>query len=162
VADPTRLYIESTIPSYVAARPAKDLLQAARQRLARRWWHQDSQGHQLYISELVLQEIGKGDSEQSAARLELVRSLPILEANDATNLLARKLLASNLVPATAGADAVHIAVATVHRMDFLLTWNCRHIANGTIRGRLRSMALSEGYALPEIVTPEELVEKPDG
>ena len=152
-----RIYIESTIPSYVVARPARDLLQAARQQLTRDWWESKRNQHELFTSQIVLDEIAAGEAEMAQQRLNLMVELTVLDLIDAAEELGDCFLQSGVMPAKADADAAHIALATVHRMDILVTWNCRHIANATIVGQLRRLALSEGFTLPEIATPEELL-----
>lgn len=153
-----RIYIESTIPSYVVARPARDLLQAARQQLAKDWWEFERQKHELFSSQVVLDEIAFGEEEMAERRLETMRGIPLLRVSDEVKELASIILASRLLPATADRDATHIALASVYEMDMLLTWNSRHIANATIRQRLRKLVESAGFALPVICTPEELME----
>ncbi len=152
-----RIYIESTIPSYVVARPARDLLQAARQQLTRDWWELKREQHELFTSQVVLDEIAAGEREMAQRRLELVAKLTLLVSTPGIESLAAAVLQSGLVPANADGDAAHIALATVHEMDILLTWNCRHIANATIVGRLRRLVEKQGYTLPEIYTPEEFL-----
>jgi len=152
-----RLYIESTIPSYVVARPARDLLQAARQQLTRDWWDLQREKHELFTSQIVLDEIAAGEREMAQRRLDLIAGLPVLELTPDAETLAEHVLRSGLLPATADGDAAHIALATVHKLDILLTWNCRHIANAAIVGRLRRLVEKQGHMLPEIYTPEELL-----
>ena len=152
-----RVYIESTIPSYVVARPARDLLQAARQQLTRDWWDLKRERHALFTSQVVLDEIAAGEPEMARRRLELIAGLMVLDLTDVAESLAGQILQSGLLPARADSDAAHIALATVHRMDILLTWNCRHIANAAIEGRLRRQVQAQGYDLPAICTPEELL-----
>ena len=152
-----RIYIESTIPSYVVARPARDLLQAARQQLTRDWWDLQREKHELFTSQIVLDEIAAGEREMAQRRLELMAGLIMLDLTPAAETLAERVLHSGLLPATADGDAAHIALATVHKLDILLTWNCRHIANAAIVGRLRRMMEAQGHTLPEIYTPEELL-----
>jgi len=152
-----RIYIESTIPSYVVARPARDLLQAARQQLTRDWWDLKRAKHELFTSQVVLDEITEGEAVMARQRLKLLRGLPLLEPARAANELGREILHSGLLPAWADGDAAHIALATVHEMDILLTWNCRHIANVAIQQRLRRLAEQGGYTLPSLATPEELM-----
>jgi hypothetical protein len=152
-----RVYIESTIPSYVVARPARDLLQAARQQLAKDWWDLKRHEHELFISQVVLDEIASGEREMAQRRLALVASLTMLDLSTDAETLAESILRSGLLPAKADGDAAHIALATVHEMDILLTWNCRHIANAAIVGPLRRLVEGQGYTLPEIYTPEELL-----
>jgi hypothetical protein len=152
-----RIYIESTIPSYVVARPARDLLQAARQQLTRDWWDLQRANHELFTSQVVLDEIAGGERAMAEQRLTLVAGLALLRSTPGIEALAVDVLNSGLLPATADGDAAHIALATAYGMDILLTWNCRHIANAAIVGRLRRLTAERGYTLPEIYTPEELL-----
>ena len=152
-----RIYVESTIPSYVVARPARDLLQAARQQLTRDWWDSKRQEHELFTSQVVLDEVAAGEPAMAQSRLALLAGLAILDLTPAAEALADRVLHSGLLPVTADGDAAHIALATVHEMDMLLTWNCRHIANAATVGRLRRLVQAQGCTLPEIYTPEELL-----
>jgi hypothetical protein len=152
-----RIYIESTIPSYVVARPARDLLQAARQQLTRDWWDVHRDKHELFTSQIVLDEIGAGEAGMAQRRLDLVAGLTMLDLTATAESLADQIVRSGLLPASAVGDAAHIALATAHKLDILLTWNCRHIANAAIVGRLRRMMEIQGHRLPEIHTPEELL-----
>ena len=153
-----RIYIESTIPSYVVARPARDLLQAARQQTTKDWWELKRHDHELFISQVVLDEIGFGEPAMAQLRLESLQVIPLLQVTDETKELARKILTSGLLPATADRDSTHIALASAYKMDILLSWNCRHIANATIQARLRRLVESAGFELPVICTPDELME----
>lgn len=152
------IYIESTIPSYIVARPARDILQAARQQLTRDWWELKRHGHELFTSQVVLDEITFGDQEMARLRLELVQRIPLLDLTEGVGAFAQKVLDAGVLPPQADRDAAHIALATVHQMEFLLSWNCRHIANASIQPRLRRLAESENFNLPVICTPEELME----
>jgi len=156
-----RIYIESTIPSYVVARPARDLIQAARQQLTRDWWDSQRKKHELFGSQIVLDEIAFGEPVMAGLRLELMRDFPLLQVTDEVKEFARKVLSSGLLPQTADRDAAHISLASAHEMDILLSWNCRHIANAAIQARLRRLADEYGYTLPVICTPEELMEGND-
>jgi len=151
-------YIESTIPSYVVARPARDLLQAARQQLTRDWWDSQREKHELFTSQVVLDEIAFGEKAMAQLRLETLPAVPLLQVTDAVKELARKVLTSGLLPATLDRDATHIALASAYEMDILLSWNCRHIANAAIQTRLRRLVEAAGFTLPVICTPEELME----
>ena len=153
-----RVYIESTIPSYVVARPARDLLQAARQQLTRDWWDLKREKHDLFTSQVALDEIASGDSEVARQRLELVAQIRLLDLSDDAKALTKDILRSGVLPADADRDAAHIALATVHEVDMLLSWNCRHIANASIQPRLRKLTDAAGFPLPVICTPEELLE----
>jgi hypothetical protein len=153
-----RIYIESTIPSYVVARPARDLLQAARQQLTIDWWDTKRGGHELFTSQIVIDEISAGEAAMAKERLAVVGGITIVRVTDEAESLTEGILASGILPPKADRDAAHIALATIHEMDILLTWNCRHIANAMIQARLRSLADAAGFMLPVICTPEELLE----
>jgi hypothetical protein len=155
-----RVYIESTIPSYVVARPARDLLQAARQQITCDWWEAQRERHELFTSQVVLDEIAEGEPLMAKRRLDLMSEIAVLDLSVQAELLAAGILTSGLVPSNADGDAAHIALATVHKMDILLTWNCRHIANAAIVGRLRRLVAGQGFTLPEICTPEEFTGDP--
>ena len=152
-----RIYIESTIPSYVTARPAHNLLQAARQQLTKDWWDLKRGQHEVFTSQVTLDEIAGGEPAMAQRRLELMADVPVLDLTPDAHTLTQQVLDSGLLPATADSDAAHIALATVHKMDILLTWNCRHIANGAIQVRLRRLVQSLGYELPAICTLDELI-----
>jgi predicted nucleic acid-binding protein len=156
-----RVYIESTIPSYVVARPARDLFQAARQQLTKDWWDLKRHDHELFTSQVVLDEIAFGEPAMAQLRLETLQAIPLLQVTDGIKELARKVQHSGLLPITADRDAVHIALASAYNLDILLSWNCRHIANAAIQSRLRRLVESAGFELPVICTPEELMENDD-
>jgi hypothetical protein len=153
-----RIYIESTIPSYVVARPARDLLQAARQQLTKDWWDLKRATHELFTSQVVLDEITSGEAAMARQRLTVMAGITLLRSTDEAETLTQRILDSGLLPPDADRDAAHIALATVHEMDILLSWNCRHIANAMIQARLRRLADDAGFTLPVLCTPEELLE----
>lgn len=150
-------YIETSVPSYYVARPSTNLLQAARQAATRSWWDGGCSGLDLYTSTEALDEAGRGDPQMAAARIQLMQGVPRLAINRRVGSFATRLIARGLIPATAGSDAIHISVASVHELDFLVTWNFRHIANPFIRSRLSAEAEAFGVRLPVICTPEELL-----
>ncbi|MEM8994919.1 MAG: type II toxin-antitoxin system VapC family toxin [Acidobacteriota bacterium] len=151
------VYIETTVISYLAARPSRDLVVAANQQLTREWWSEQSEKYSVFASQWVLQEAAAGDASVAARRLELLSGCEIL-ATPATALqLAEAILASGAVPQKASEDAFHLAVATVNGMDYLLSWNCRHIVNANIQKRLARACAEVGYELPIICTPQALV-----
>ena len=151
------VYLETTIPSLLTARTSRDVLIAGQQQATRDWWHGRRQRYQLFISGLVLAESRRGDATAAKARDAVLTACKVLEYTDAAQVLARKILTTHLLPAKAAVDAAHIAVAAVHQMDFLLTWNCRHIANATLVDKVRAVCASAGYAPPVICTPFELM-----
>ena len=151
-----RIYIESTIPSYLVARPARDLLQAARQQTSKDWWDLKRHNHELFTSQIVLNEIASGEAEMAKQRLATLAGIPVLLGNEEAEKLTLQILGSGLLPAAADRDAAHIALATTYEMDILLSWNCRHITNASIQARLRKLAAKSGLTLPVLCTPDEL------
>ena len=151
------VYIETSILGYLTARATKNLIIAANIEVTRDWWELRRSNFKLYISQVVLDEIGEGDSEIAAQRLEILRDFPLLELNQAVRDLAGQFLARSNLPPKAADDAVHIATATVYGLDYLLTWNCKHIANAQIQRKLAEISLDFGYQLPIICTPYELL-----
>jgi len=149
------IFIETTIPSYYVARPSRDVVHAARQQLTIAWWTHKRKEFDLYSSELVLTELSRGDQEMAQKRLELLEEARLLDLNDSVNAIAKALVKGGIIPVKAAEDAVHISCAAVHGMDYLLTWNCRHIANPQIRRRIRKCLNECGFEMPIICTPEE-------
>ena len=141
-----RLYLETTIPSYLTSRPSRDLIIAGHQQITSEWWEHRRTNFEIYISQLVLDEAGAGDPAMSRERLKLLRSIPLLEITPDVAVLASAFLASGKIPRKAAGDAAHIAFAAVHGMDFLLTWNCVHMANAVIAKSLASICAGHGSA----------------
>jgi hypothetical protein len=151
------VYLETSIVSYLTSLPSRDLITAAHQELTRMWW--STRGRfELFISQAVLSEAAAGDPEAAARRLGAVGGIPILEVTPAVLALARDFLRSGAVPPKAFIDGVHVAAAALHGIDYLLTWNCRHIANAAIRSKLEESCRNHGFHPPVICTPEELAE----
>jgi predicted nucleic acid-binding protein len=151
------VYIETSILGYLTARSTKNLIVAANIEITKDWWESRRSAFTLYISQAVLNEVGQGDTEISAQRLDILRGFPLLELNQSVLELATQLLTRSNLPPKADVDAIHIAAATVHGMDYLLTWNCKHIANAKIRRKLAEICLDIGYELPILCTPYELL-----
>lgn len=154
-----KVYIETTVISYLTSRPSRDLRIAAHQQSTQDWWHDRSKSFQLFASQLVVQEASRGDENAASLRLSEVAKLDLLDTTDEVINLAEALISDNLIPKNVAEDAVHIAVATVNAMDYLLTWNLKHIANAIIRGRVEAICRLKGYEPPIICTPEELMEE---
>jgi hypothetical protein len=152
-----RLYVETTIPSYLTARPSQDAILAAQQEITRRWWGEKRADFDLYVSELVLEETAAGDPAMAAARHAALAGLPQLAQTQEVDALAARLLELGIVPPKAAADAVHIALAAVHAMNFLLTWNCKHIANVFHRRQVEAVCTEAGTVCPIICTPHQLI-----
>ena len=152
-----KLYLETTIPSYPVGRPSRDLLVAAHQEITRDWWESRRSEFELYVSELVIQEVRAGDALLAGQRLELLRDVPILAVSSEILQLAEDLITEGPIPRKAAGDAAHIAIATVYGCEYLLTWNCRHIANAELRRAIRRVVEQYGYEVPSLCTPEELM-----
>ena len=152
------VYIETSVISYLTARPSRDVVVAAYQEITREWWRGARDRFALFVSELVVAEAGTGDPDAARARLETIETLPRLGATAKATELARHLLDLGAVPEGAGDDAAHIAIAVANGVDFLVTWNFRHIANATMRSRIEDVCRRSGYAPPVICTPNELLE----
>jgi predicted nucleic acid-binding protein len=152
-----RVFIETTIPSYLAARPSRNLIVAAHQQTTRGWWEYRRTDFDLFVSELVLAEASAGDPDLARKRTEYLLGIEVLPIGDEIMELGEALMAKGVMPRKASADAVHVASATVYGCDYLLTWNCSHIANAEIRRAARYLVSGFGYDLPVICTPEELM-----
>ena len=156
------VYLETTIPSYLAARPSRDLIVAAHQQITHEWWVDAHERFEMYVSEAVLAEIRAGDPAAAVQRIELVAGLPVLElSSDVRALVAAYDERLGLV-GRARADLPHFAFAVAYEIDYLLTWNCTHIANGEIVRRLMIVNAELGRFTPLVVTPEEILEPPGG
>ena len=154
----SKVYLETTIPSYLTAWSSRDLIKAAHQQITREWW-QSRARFDLYISQLVLREASGGDEEAAKLRLAALKGIPVLALSSDARALAQQLVQQGPLPESAVADALHIGIATVNGMDYLLTWNCAHIANATIRHRIEAICRASGYQPPILCTPEELMEE---
>lgn len=151
------VYIETSILGYLTARSTKNLILAANIEITKDWWDSRRSAFKLYVSQVVLDEVGRGDAEIATKRLEILNGLPLVELNQSVQSLSAQFLSRSSLPPKAADDAVHIAAATVHRLDYLLTWNCKHIANAQIQRKLSEISLDFGYQLPVICTPYELL-----
>lgn len=151
------VYIETSIIAYLTARMSNNLILMANVEATREWWDTRRTQFDLYISQTVLDEAARGDAEIASRRLELLSDFPLLEVNEAVQDLAIQFLTKSNLPPKAADDALHIAVATVYGLDYLLTWNCKHIANAQIQKKLAQISFDVGYELPTICTPYELM-----
>ena len=153
-----KVYIETSIPSYLTARPSNDLRVAANQNTTIEWWENQRPCFDLFISEFVVAEVILGDSEVALKRLEIVADLPKLSISEAVRTLAKSLISDGAIPPKAEIDAYHIAVAAVNGVEYLLTWNCVHIANAIMRTKIEEVCRRQGFEPPIICTPQELME----
>lgn len=151
------VYIETTIVSYLTARPARDLMAAAWQNATSRWWDTQRHRFELFTSQLVIDESNEGHPEAARRRLDVLAEIPQLSMPEPVTALALALLTEGALPQTATDDAFHVAVCAYHGVDYLLTWNCRHIANAEMKPLMRSVCAVHGYICPEICTPLELM-----
>jgi predicted nucleic acid-binding protein len=153
-----RVYLETTIPSYLTAWPSRDIVRAAEQEMTREWW-KSRDAFDLYVSELVLDEVGAGDPKAAAQRLESLAGIQLLGMTGEAETLGAELVTQAALPQRAAIDALHIALAAVHGMNYLLTWNCKHIANAMMRGKIEKICRNAGVEPPIICTPMELLEE---
>jgi len=152
-----RVYIETTIPSYLTARPSNEHIRVAKQELTRQWWDTTREHFDLVIAQVVIDECSDGDAESARARLDAIDGFPLIETTEDVGRLTSLLIAGVPFPPKAEVDALHIAHAAVHSVDYLLTWNCTHLANAFLRKRVEAICAAEGYNAPIICTPDELL-----
>ena len=152
-----RVYLETSLISYVVGRSSRDLITLANQELTRDWWETERWKYELFISELVVSEAEVGDPTAVRSRLALIEPLPLLSIPERAEILAPVLLCAAGLASNAATDALHMALAAVHGMQYLLTWNCKHIANAVIRRAVERECLAAGYDPPVICTPQELM-----
>ena len=150
-----KVYIETSVVSYLTSLPSRDIVVAAHQQITHAWWATRAR-YELYVSEAVLAEAGGGDPRSAERRLSVLTDVAILRITSDVGDLASRFVDAGALPRKAFVDALHVAAAAIHGMDFLLTWNCTHIANAQIRAWLESLCRSHGLQPPTICTPEEL------
>ena len=151
-----KIYIETSVISYLTARPSKTIIGAAHQQITLAWWELRSD-YELLVSQSVWQECAAGDPVAAQKRLAALEGMSVLAVTQDMISLAESLIEQAIIPAKAIEDALHIAVSTLHHVDFLLTWNCRHIANPVIQEKIAVYLEQFGLFLPIICTPEELL-----
>lgn len=157
-ADRPSIYIETSVVSYLRPEPASQVIAAARQILTRRWWDSERSNYQLVTSQYVLDEASHGKPALVAKRLDHLQDIPLLSLGGEILIIAEEILARAILPRKAQYDAFHIAVAAYHDIDYLLTWNCTHIANARILPRIEALLDDFDYPVPIICTPEEMVD----
>jgi len=143
-----KVYVETSFVSYLTSRPSRDLIVAAQKQVTHEWWQQRRSQFDLYISQLVLQESAKGEKEAASERLRVIQNFQVLELRTEALELAESFISQ---------DALHIALATIYGIDYLLTWNCKHMANAEIQKKIAKISLEQGYEIPTICTPYELM-----
>ena len=151
------VYIETSIISYLTARVSRDLIVAGHQQMTEEWWSVQRNRFELWASELVVEEASAGDASAAAERLKVLNTIEMLDITEEAGFLATALIERGSLPAKASADALHIAIAAVHNVDYFLTWNCKHIANAEMRPVIESVCRNMGFIPPILCTPEELM-----
>ena len=152
------VYIETSIVSYLCSRPSPNVVSAARQVLTRRWWENERENYQLVTSLYVIDEASLGDAKLSAERVACLDGVPLLALDPGIQPIADEIMSRAILPKKAQFDALHIAVAAYHGVDYLLTWNCTHIANARILPQIHDVLRDLGHPIPIICTPEEMVD----
>jgi len=153
------IYLETTVVSYYTSRPSRDIIALAHQEITRQWWPTAIRRYNVYISEIVIEEASSGDPEVAKRRMEEIKDFPHLELNEKVESMAQIYVERLNIPEKSIRDAIHLAVACVHNIDYLITWNCKHLANGEIIKKLMKINDSFGIHTPIILTPEELMEE---
>ena len=151
------VYLETSVVSYLTARLSRDLIVAAHQQITQEWWESHRDEYDLQVSQFVLQEAAGGDAEAARRRLAALQGLPTLDITDEVTALALALIDQVPLPAKAGIDALHMATAAINGIEYLMTWNCKHIANAALRPQIESVCRKYGYVAPIMCTPEELM-----
>jgi len=152
------IYLETTVVSYYTSKPSRDIIVLAHQEITRQWWPMAMKRYSVFISEIVVEEASLGDTEAAKRRLEELKDFPHLELNKKIEEIAQIYMDKLDIPEKSIRDAAHLAVASVHNIDYLVTWNCAHLANGEIIKKLMKINESFGIYTPIICTPEELME----
>ena len=151
-----KAYIETTVVSHLTARPSRDMVIVGHQEITRQWWSTAANRFELVASQLVIDEAG--DAEAARDRLAALAFVTLLNATGEALQLAEDFVTANAIPEKAAEDAAHIAVAVANGVDFLVTWNCRHIANAAMRSGIERVCRRAGYEPAIICTPDELME----
>jgi hypothetical protein len=156
-----KAYIETTVVSYLTAWPSRDVVIAGHQQITREWWSNAADRFELVASQLVIDEASAGDPDAARDRLAALASVTLLEASETALQLAQQLITTGAIPERAAEDAAHIAIAVTNGVDYLVTWNCRHIANATMRSQIEMACRDAGFQPAIICTPDELMEPND-
>ncbi|MBI4849128.1 MAG: type II toxin-antitoxin system VapC family toxin [Nitrospirae bacterium] len=153
-----KVYIETSVISYLAAKPSRDLIVAAHQQITIDWWETALPRYDAFVSPIVLDEISRGDVNAVQTRLEKVSAFPVLEILPEIQKLADTYFSELDIPEKARANSYHLAITAWHGIDFLVSWNCTHIVNGRIKMLIEEINAGQGIRTPIICTPEELME----
>lgn len=151
------VYIETTIVSYLTARPSRDLIVAGHQQITAEWWEDVRPKVDCFLSPFVIQEASRGDSVMVEKRLESIADIPVLAQNETVDELAQRYFVKMSIPERAKIDAFHLAIAAAYEMDYLLSWNCRHIASAQVQRTIQKMNDEFEIQTPVMCTPEALM-----
>ena len=152
-----KVYIETSVISFLTGRPSNNLITAAWQSITIEWWEQRKTHFDIFISELVYEEATRGDPSAVSKRIEVLKGIPYLQITDEAVNLAKMIIKPGPLPKKASNDALHLAIAAVHKIDYLMTWNCRHLDNAELKPKVRNFLLLNEFHVPEICTPQELL-----
>jgi hypothetical protein len=150
------IYLETTVVSFLTGWLSRDVRTARMQSITRDWWNRHRRRHVLYVSDVVFEEASQGNRDLARQRLDIIGLLPMLHPSDQTRELATRILTETRLPGREYDDAHHAAVAAIHGVNVLLTWNCSHLANENMIPRIGRACEAYGYAPPVILTPEQL------
>lgn len=156
MAEKKKVYVETSVISNLTARPSRSVIDLGHQVATCEWWDSCRGEVELYSSSVVDREASKGDAAAAALRKEAISKTKMLLVTEEAIGLAERLLQETAVPRTSFDDALHIAVAAINKMDFLVTWNCKHIANAATMPKIYKVCQSAGYACLLICTPEQM------
>jgi hypothetical protein len=151
------VYLETSFISYLVARASRDVIVAGHQQTTHEWWANRRGEFECSVSQVVIDEASAGDPAEVQKRLAIIGGLPVLEITEEAEALAEAIMGAGMLPPHAVRDAAHVAVASVHASDYLLTWNCKHLANAQITRRIALVCQKLGQRMPIICTPEELM-----
>lgn len=152
----TSVYIESSVISYITARASKDLIAAGRQVITQDWWQEKRSGYDVFVSTLVEQEISKGNQDAANKRLAAISDIKSLDISEEAQMLAASLLTSGAVPQNSAEDALHIGIAAANGIQYLLTWNFKHINNAKTKALIQQQIENQQFLCPVLCSPEEL------
>lgn len=151
------VYLETSFISYLVARPSRDVIVAGHQQTTHQWWDYRRSHFVCSVSQVVIDEASLGDASEVQKRLTIIGGLPTVDVNEEAEALTLAIIAASILPPHAFPDAAHVAVCAVHKIDYLLTWNCKHLANVQMTRRIAVVCEKLGYKMPMICTPEELM-----
>lgn len=153
-----KVYIETSVISYLTAKPSRNLVVAGHQQITQDWWHKARPKFDCFISQIVVEEISLGDKNAALNRLSVAKKIPDLAYNIEVENLAIQYLKLLGIPEKAKLDAFHLAYSVLYNIDFLLSWNCKHIANSLINLKIRNFNNDNSLFVPFLCTPQELLE----